>query len=252
LGTPEPCTTCHQDRTPAWAAAEIAARYPEGRGGTAHHAHAFAKADGGDVEATAELIQIANDPNYPDLVRASALQRLGRIGAQVSAANTARWLKDESPYLRRAAVPLTASLSGEQRTQLLVPLLRDPVRSVRVQTAKRFLDLAPQSLDARAQAALRSAMGELQRSMAATADFPEVQVAIGGVALALRNFNAASSAFARATQMDPQLVDAWVMRARIDAAMGNAAAARQTLRQAIAVNPDNDILRQMLAEIAEG
>ena len=59
---------------------------------------------------------------------------------------------------------------------------------------------------------------------------------LGGVALTLRNLPAAVNAFQRAVDMDPQLTRAWMMLARIQAAIGDRDAVRKTLEQAIASN----------------
>ena len=44
--------------------------------------------------------------------------------------------------------------------------------------------------------------------------------------------------------MDPQLIDAWVMIARLRAAQGDGAGAAEILRQGLASNPDSAPLQQ--------
>jgi len=51
--------------------------------------------------------------------------------------------------------------------------------------------------------ALQGALAELLASLLANTDFPEGQMAIGGLAMATRNRDAASAAFAEATFLDP-------------------------------------------------
>jgi tetratricopeptide (TPR) repeat protein len=119
---------------------------------------------------------------------------------------------------------------------------------VRIQAVKRFLDVSAGGLDAPTQAAVRAAMQEFQRSLAARADFPEIQLAIGGVALTLRNLPAAVSAFERAVAMDPQLVDGWIMLARIHAATGDREKAIATLEEAVSRNPEDRALKRALSE----
>ncbi|MCG8082905.1 MAG: tetratricopeptide repeat protein, partial [Candidatus Thiodiazotropha taylori] len=55
---------------------------------------------------------------------------------------------------------------------------------------------------------------------------------------------AAISAFSQAVEMDPQLIQAWIMLARIKAAVGQTSEAKQTLRKAVQANPDNKELQQ--------
>ena len=92
-------------------------------------------------------------------------------------------------------------------------------------------------------------MGELQESMSAKTDFPEGQLVIGGVALTLRNLPAATGAFRRAVEMDPQLVPAWLMLARIQAVEGNRAAVDEILKMAIQKNPASNDIKQAILEL---
>ena len=60
---------------------------------------------------------------------------------------------------------------------------------------------------------------------------------------------AATSAFERAVEMDPQLVDGWIMLARIRAVLGDEDGVRATQETAISSNPENQQLKQALAEL---
>ena len=92
-------------------------------------------------------------------------------------------------------------------------------------------------------------MGDWRRSLQTNADFPEVQLVLGGIALTLRNLSAAEAAFAEAVHLDPQLVPAWTMRARIAAAQGDREAVRDLLRAALNANPGDPALSEMLSSI---
>ena len=92
-------------------------------------------------------------------------------------------------------------------------------------------------------------MREYQQALLAKADFPEAQLAIAGTALVQRNFTGAEQAFAEAVRMDPQLVEAWVMLARIRAAEGRVTDAESTLRSAMAANPDDQGLAALLNDL---
>ena len=58
---------------------EIAKRFPDSRAGSAHFASLFAGAERNDKTVRPELIKLADRPNVPDIVRASALDRLARF-----------------------------------------------------------------------------------------------------------------------------------------------------------------------------
>ena len=99
---------------------------------------------------------------------------------------------------------------------------------------------------------MQSAMREYQSSLMAKSDFPETQLTIAGTALVQRKFPAAEQAFAEAVRMDPQLVDGWVMLARIRAAEGRLSAAEEALRGALAANPGDLGLAALLEDLRRG
>jgi predicted Zn-dependent protease len=111
------------------------------------------------------------------------------------------------------------------------------VRSVRIDAARTLFDIPPDAFPAARTDAMKTAMGEFQRTLVANADAPETQMAIGGVALALRNAPAAAAAFREAADLDPGLVEAWRMAARIAWATGDVALARSTVDDGLAANP---------------
>jgi hypothetical protein len=77
---------------------------------------------------------------------------------------------------------------------------------------------------------------------------PDIQLAIGGVALILRNLLATTGAFERAVEMDPQLVDTWMILARIKAAIGDREGANKTRKPAVSRNLTDPSLQQPFAE----
>jgi uncharacterized protein HemY len=81
-------------------------------------------------------------------------------------------------------------------------------------------------------------------------DFPETHLVLGGIALTMRNIDAAEGAFREVTRLDPQQTEAWIMRVRIAAAARGAEAARAVLDEALAAVPENPTLLQYKAELA--
>ena len=95
-------------------------------------------------------------------------------------------------------------------------------------------------------------MAEWRASLSNWLDFPETHLQLGGLALTLKNMPAATTAFRETVRMDPQRIDAWVMLARISAATRGADAARKVLEEAVAINPGNETLIGLMAEVARG
>jgi predicted CXXCH cytochrome family protein len=240
-GSPDACTDCHADREPAWAAAEFRARFPASRHRGPHVATAFASARQDPALAVPRLLDLAEDPDGPGIVRATALELLAGAGDAALADRVGRLLSDPDPLVRAAAAGALRGVPPDERLVRLAPLLSDPPRAVREATAKALLDARPEPGTPEA-AALAAALREWWEALMLRADFPETHLQLGGAALTLRDFALALEAFGQAAALDPQMVEAWSMVVRLEAAMGDPAAARATLARALAANPGNETL----------
>ncbi|MEW7989770.1 MAG: multiheme c-type cytochrome [Candidatus Thiodiazotropha sp.] len=246
LGMPNACNSCHKDKSPPWAISEITKRYPEGELNTRHFAEIFSAADMKlDKQAVNQLIKLGKNDLLPAIVRASALERLLPVAHQLNLITFDSLLFDESAWIRVGAVNLLVMSSAENKNKKLLPLLIDTVKSVRLAAVKAFLNSNQESMSFSDDVAVKMALKEYQQSLYDKADFPETQMVIGGVALTTKNISAAISAFKQAVRMDPQLIQAWIMLARIQAALGNTAEVKHTLNKAISANPNSDLLREL-------
>jgi predicted CXXCH cytochrome family protein len=235
-GSPDACTDCHTDRDAAWAAAELAARFPDSKYRGAHHATTFAAARSDPQAQAPLLLDLAEWSDGPGIVRATALDLLGAVADMGAADRVTRLLADPDPLVRAAAASALRSLPPDDRLVRLDPLLSDPMRSVREAAAKALADARPAPGTVRGQS-LETARQEWSDAMSLRSDFPETQLQIGGAALQARDFARALQAFERAVTLDPQIVEAWSMVVRLHAALGDADAARAALQRGLAANP---------------
>ncbi|HMQ91857.1 MAG TPA: cytochrome c3 family protein [Amaricoccus sp.] len=240
-GAPDACTDCHSGRDAAWAAAEIAARFPESTRRGPHFSTVFAAARWSPEAQRSELLALARDAEAAGIVRATAIEMLSLTADAEIAREGAALLDDPDPLVRAAATALQRGAEPQDRMTRLLPALRDPLRSVRAAAAKVTID-ATEPEDAAEGAALRRARAEWRAALASRRDFPETHLQTGGAALTLRDWDAAVAAFGEAVSLDPQLVDGWSMIVRILAATGREAEARNALAAALAANPGNPTL----------
>jgi tetratricopeptide (TPR) repeat protein len=122
--------------------------------------------------------------------------------------------------------------------------MADPVRFVRLAAARVTIDIPTTGLTAEERLIVEHARADLWATVRALADYPEMQMRIGGFALMLRNLRAADAAFREAARMDPQLIDAWMSRARIALAERRIEYAAAILQQGLEQNSDSVLLRQ--------
>ncbi len=244
-GAPNACTDCHTDRNAAWAATEIAQRFPDSDRRGPHFSQTFAAARYDPAASAENLLGIAKHDGLPGVIRASALDLLRAVADEAIAARTAPLIDDDDPLVRAAAIAVQRGAPPTDRVQRIVPAFEDPARSVRIAAAREFLDAPVARLPTRIAEAARNATGEWRASLLAKADFPETHMAIGGAALVLRNPRAAENAFRETVRLDPQRVEAWAMIVRILAATGDLDGARVALDDPLAANPSSEVLRSL-------
>ncbi|WP_170314627.1 multiheme c-type cytochrome [Aquibium carbonis] len=235
-GSPNACTDCHDGQSAEWAIEELARRFPTSSHRGPHHATTFAAARLAPEGQAAALLDIAEGTETSGIVRATALELIGVVADRSAAERVVRLLSDADPLVRAAAAGTLRPLPADERLTRLRPLLSDPLRTVREAAARALLDVGTQS-GSTPDAALSAALAEWQDALALRADFPETHLQIGGAALTMRNFGRALDAFRQAVAFDPQLVDAWTMIVRLQAALGDAEGSRRSLEEALAANP---------------
>ena len=250
-GAPDACTTCHVDQSPEWAAAEIASRYPDSRHRGPHFGSVLAAGRADPTAARSDLAALALDQSRPGIARATALWLLEGASDEDLAESLSSLLADHDPLVRSAAVRVQQSAPAQERVVRLLGLLGDPVRSVRIATARALLGAPIARLPRARQAELDAAMSEWRAAMASRLDFPETHLQLAGVALTLRNFPQAEAAFRQAVQLDPQRVEAWIMLVRLAAATRGAEAATDVLEESLSIMPEETSLIRLREEMVK-
>lgn len=248
-GAPNACTGCHTDRTDGWAAAEIAARFPDAAGRGAHYGLSLARGRENPEAAASDLVSLALDGSQAGIVRATALWLLEQSGSEEAAARGATLLDDADPLVRAAAVGLQRAAPPQTRVLNVVDLLADPERSVRIAAARALLDAPIARLPGAIEQDMRGAMGDWQMSLSNRLDFPEAHIQLAGIALTMRNMAAADQAFGEVLRLDPQRQEAWVMRVRIAAATGDRDGALALADAALLAVPGDPALLDLRAAL---
>ena len=145
LGTPNACNRCHGDKTNQWSDQYITKWYGPGR--SAHYSTIIAAGRRQLTEAHKELIKLAGDPLYPVIVRATALSLLGSYPGDESNQAFELALMDEEALIRRTAVDSLNVSDPKKQTELLVAMLYDPVKAVRIEAARRLTEIPSPQLD---------------------------------------------------------------------------------------------------------
>ena len=136
-----------------------------------HYGEVFAAARAGKPHANDALAKLAADPQQSAIVRATALSSL-RFDASTGASERIQATRDADPEVRAAAAESLEGLSAAQRLYALPPLLRDPVKAVRIAAARSLLTLPPGQIDTATRPAFDAGLAEYIAAQSVALDMP--------------------------------------------------------------------------------
>jgi predicted CXXCH cytochrome family protein len=260
LGTPNPCTGCHQDKPAQWAAERVARWYSQR--GEPHFAEIIAAGRAGKPEARPELIRVARDASQPAIVRATALNLLPRYPDPEALAVMVSSLKDIDPLVRVTAVRgisfVVPSAMGVDWLRLkldwIAPLLKDPVRAVRTEAARALTDVPDHLFGPSQRRAFEAALDEFKKRQYAIADRPDAHLNLGVIYQNMGQIDLAEQSYRTAIRMDHRFVPARFNLANLYNALGHHKRAEEELREIIKLTPENGeahySLALLLAEVS--
>lgn len=236
--SPNACADCHADQS----AASLAAAANSWWGDTEpHFASAFAAARNG--AGNAELRAVINNRDLPGINRATAIAAILSPPTEADAVVIRDALNDSDPLVRMAAVAQTQLLPPEARLEMVIPALKDPVRSVRIEAARiaaPMRDYLPQD------SAFVAAAAEYRNAQLAIASQPEARVALGDFESSLGNQDAALQHYAMALEIDPLFSVTRLNYADALRRFGDEPGAEALLREGMAINQEDAGLHHSL------
>jgi predicted CXXCH cytochrome family protein len=138
-GTPNACISCHTDSTNEWARDQVIAWYGPER--VKNYADVLCLGNTRTEEAVSGLVKMISDTTQPAIARATAVWYLGFIDTDLSTRTIYSAIKDPAPQVRYVVAEVMQSFPGDIRYQYLAPLLKDPIRSVRVMALDALTDI---------------------------------------------------------------------------------------------------------------
>ncbi|MDX2088608.1 MAG: cytochrome c3 family protein [Kofleriaceae bacterium] len=246
LGVPNACNGCHADRSPAWAAQQVATWYGHAPSGFQQFGEALAAGTRGSPEALRLLAAVIGDAKQPAIARASAIARLERWRTPETLALVTAALRDPSPLVRRAAVQALETADPRMRAAVVAPLLDDPVRAVRIEAASVLADVTPERLPSTWRASQARAVAELVAVQELNGDRPEAHLTLAALHVKQQAFERAEAELQHALAIDPGFVPAAVNLADLYRTLGRDADAEPTLRKALARAPQQPALLHAL------
>ena len=171
IGTPNACSTCHEDETAQWAAEATAQWY--GHDDEPHWAETIHAGRTWQPGAAAGLVAVVDDPEIPAIVRATALGMMRNYPSPGTARAVRAGADDADPLVRRVAADMLSVLEPATLKDLGFPLLDDPVRSVRIEAAQALASLPREDLSATQRVAFDRGLAEYAEAQVFNQDRPE-------------------------------------------------------------------------------
>jgi predicted CXXCH cytochrome family protein len=246
IGTPNACTQCHADRSAEWAAKAIVEWYPNGRQTAPDYGTALQAGRSGAVDAERQLDQLILDKSQPPIARASGLSLLGRYASAASEPAIKAAIADPDPLVRMAAPQALQLSAPRSMIEAILPLLGDPVRAVRVETARVIAGIDLQTMTPEQRGAFAGAYQELISAEMIDADRPEAHLNLGLLKTRRQQFSEAEAEYRTALRLDPKFVPAMVNLADLDRQRGMDKEGAELLRAAIAIEPNNAAIKHSL------
>jgi hypothetical protein len=106
---------------------------------------------------------------------------LRRNGGETSGGPLQRALADPDPLVRDGAVTAAEGLPPEERLPLLSGLLRDPIRTVRIDAARALAGVPKEAMNSSERADFEKALAEFVQSQLVDADRAEAHLNLAGV-----------------------------------------------------------------------
>ena len=236
LGVPDACTRCHVDKTSRWSDETITKWYGPGR--RPHYGEIIQAGRNRQPGAAAGLIRLAEDPLYPVIVRATALELLAAYPGDAGSAAFERALMDGEALIRRTAANHLPAATPQRHVRLLAPLLYDPVKAVRTEAAARLAGPPSRLLADDQRRVFEQALKEYIASMEYSGDFAFGRFNLGNLYVALGQPQPAIDSFKAAIKIDDLSYPAKVNLAMLYAQLGRNAEAETLLRDVVKAYPE--------------
>lgn len=243
LGTPDACLGCHRESSAARVIEQFKAWYPDARPHDGGYAQALQQARQGRAGAARALQAQLARADLPALRRAALLAELANYPSAQALNLIGKGLQDSSPAVREAAVrALPAMAAPPQVGQQLAPLLRDPVRAVRLAAT---WELAQQPAEARQNltpAFWQQRLDEYEQVQLQLLERGEGNMNLAGLYQITGRSAQVEAVLRRALRSDPDFLPALVSLAQL-LEQSRPQEARQLLDEALRRNPDEAVLQ---------
>ena len=232
-GSPNACNQCHTDKTTDWAFNAMKKWYGK-ESWPKHYGEVFHAGRQMAPNAADGLKRLLADPKQPEIVRATAAHLLGRNLTPGVLPVLRAAARDSNALVRDGVLGAAEALPPAQQWALAGNLLRDPVRSVRLEAA-RILAAPSAQVPPAHRAALNSATAELEAMLRRYIDRHEAMLELGVLYNRLGRDAEARESYEAAVRIAPFDVIGYVNLSDLHRQLGQDTQGERVLEAAIRV-----------------
>lgn len=252
VGAPNACNQCHDNKSAQWSLDSVTEWY--GEQSLPQYALAFNAANQYRINAEEELLEVIKASENSGIVRGTALSLLANGITQRSLPAIKAAVGDNDPLVRMGVVNTLDALPPTMRGEIGLPLLSDPLRVIRAETARHMVDLPIDAFPAFSLNTLRSALAEYKSIQHFNMDRPESLSKLANLAQQEGDLAGAEKLYQQAVEIAPYYVPAYANLADFYRAGGEDKRAFELLTKALAKNEQSGSLHHALglAQIRNG
>jgi Tfp pilus assembly protein PilF len=233
---PNACNRCHFNKTDQWSDQNITKWYGPGR--RQHYGSIIDAGRKGRPDTRKDLIRLTGDPLYPVIVRATAISLLTSYPGKDTSQAIKLALMDDEALIRRTAVENISPANQKEMTELISPLLYDPVKAVRIEAARRLAEEPSWRPTPDHEKIFKAVLKEFVASMEYSADFSFGRYNLGNLYVALNQPEEAVRNYLAAIKIDDQFYPAKVNLAMFYNKRGENEKAEVLLREVVKAHPE--------------
>ncbi len=246
MGTPNACNKCHVGKSVDWAAKNFLHWYGDKLPRTRTYGELLYATAKNTPASEPALHDLLNPAAYPAIAQATALNEYSQFNSPRIADQVRTYTQSADPMLRLNALHSTATLAPEVIMPLVVPMLNDPVLSVRAEAMNTLSPLYGQ-LDLNAKQRFDEALAEyleIQRNMC---DRPEGYLNQGIILTAVGRLPEAEQVYLLGLSRFPKFVALYANTADLYRAKGEDPRGKEFIEKGLLIEPNNATLHYSMA-----
>ncbi len=235
-GTPNACNQCHKDKSNNWAATYIEKWFGVSR--PFQYGEAFTAANNGKDSADVTLKKIINNDLYPVSIRSTAFNYLSDKPENDKLITQA--LQNIEPSIRLAALS-QFNIANEKDLAILLPLLYDETKAVRLEVANMLFFLDQNLIPEKYKKAYNEVLAERFDALVYNSDFPGGKFNLANYYYGKKNYKKAEYYYLASIEQDVELHIAEMNLANLYSTIGEPLKAEKILEEYISNDPENGI-----------